>query len=151
MLIHDDWGTQRDSFFSLEVLMEMIVPSLKKVVDYCHSLGMTFELHCCGHNHGNVPAMIAAGVDCWCGQANANDLDLLAEQYKDQPIYFGLIAPEIPEGASREEVREIARQWVLAHRDQHVSLTVWFDALNRDFFDAVYEFSRKLYAGENIA
>ena len=32
-LIHDDWGTQRAPFFSVDVGREMLVPYMKKVTD----------------------------------------------------------------------------------------------------------------------
>jgi hypothetical protein len=37
VVFHDDWGSQRAPFFSLDVCMEMIVPYLKRLADFCHS------------------------------------------------------------------------------------------------------------------
>lgn len=64
---HDDWGSQKSPFFSLDVCREMIVPYLKRVIDATHKNGMIFDFHSCGHIESMVPAMIEAGVDIWCG------------------------------------------------------------------------------------
>ena len=61
----------------------MLVPHLKRVVDYCHSHGILLELHSCGHNDALVPAMVEAGVDAWCGQPMC-DKFALWEQYGDK-------------------------------------------------------------------
>ena len=83
---HDDWGAQRAPFFSLDVCMEMIVPHLKKVVDFVHNdLGIFFDMHSCGKNEMLVPAYIAAGCDSWSGQT-MNDKPMLYDKYGDKII-----------------------------------------------------------------
>lgn len=148
VLVHDDWGHQNGPFFSPNVCREMIVPYLKRLIDFCHGKGISFELHCCGRNETNVPCMIEAGVDLWGGQPELNDYEKLAEQYKDAPIMFGFGPYNIPEGASDEELREIGRRWVLRHKDHHVALCG--GNIPPVLKTAVYEFSRKQYAGEVI-
>lgn len=80
---HDDWGGQLSPFFSLQTCQEVLVPHLKRVVDYCHSHGILLELHSCGHNDALVPAMVEAGVDAWCGQPMC-DKFALWEQYGEK-------------------------------------------------------------------
>jgi hypothetical protein len=82
---HDDWGAQKAPFFSLATVREMIVPHLKKVVDYCHSRGLIFDMHSCGKNEMLVPAYIEAGCDSWGGQT-INDRPLIYAQYAGQLI-----------------------------------------------------------------
>ena len=94
---HDDWGSQRAPFFSLNTCMEMLVPYLKRVVDKAHSLGMVFTFHCCGMNEPLVPAMIEAGVDLWSGQP-LNNWDTLSPLYGDK-IFF-----DACEGPYNEEI-----------------------------------------------
>ena len=81
--LHDDWGAQRAPFFSLDTCLEMIVPHIKKVSDYCHSCGIFFDLHSCGKNEMLVPAYIAAGCDSWGGQP-INDKNFVYENYGDK-------------------------------------------------------------------
>jgi hypothetical protein len=83
---HDDWGSQRAPFFSLDVCMEMIVPALKKVNDFVHNdLGIYFDMHSCGKNELLVPGYIAAGCDSWSGQP-MNDKPMLYDKYGDKII-----------------------------------------------------------------
>ena len=148
VLVHDDWGHQNGPFFSRDVCREMIVPYLKRLVEFCHSKGLTFELHSCGRTESLVPCMIEAGVDLWAGQTAINDMEGLAEQYKDQPILFELAAPAVPEGAGEREIREIARDFVLRHRDHRVG--VLKRGASQACLDAIYEYSRRLYSGETL-
>ncbi|MCL2136497.1 MAG: methyltransferase [Coriobacteriia bacterium] len=91
--VHDDWGAQRAPFFSLDVCMEMIVPAIKKVVDFAHNeLNVPYDFHSCGKNELLVPAYIAAGTDSWGGQ-NMNDKAMLYDKYGDK-IILG-IEPDI--------------------------------------------------------
>jgi len=84
--VHDDWGAQRAPFFSLDVCMEMIVPAIKKVVDFAHNeLGVPYDFHSCGKNELLVPAYIATGTDSWSGQ-DMNDKAMLYEKYGDKII-----------------------------------------------------------------
>ncbi len=82
--LHDDWGSQRSPFFSLETCREMITPYLKRMVDFCHKHGMYFQLHSCGSNEALIPAMIEAGVDLWVPQFDANNLYEIRQKYGDR-------------------------------------------------------------------
>lgn len=97
--LHDDWGSQRSPLFSLELCMEMIVPYLKRVVDFTHKHGMYFQLHSCGCNEELVPAMLAAGVDLWIPQFTANNLESIQERYGDRIILGSrpILKPDISE------------------------------------------------------
>lgn len=114
--LHDDWGSQRASFFSLNTAMEMIVPYIKRVVDHAHEKGVFYDQHSCGKNDKLVPAYIAAGIDSWNGQ-DINDKKRLYEQYSDKLI-FG-IEPDLPSNPdfspvdlSEEEVIAGAKRFV---------------------------------------
>lgn len=108
--IHDDWGAQKDTFFSPDTAMEMIVPAMKKVTDYLHSKGLIAELHSCGMLEKQVPSIIAAGWDTWTPQA-MNDTQKIYELYGDQ-IIIGVIPDKFPPDASEEEQRAAAAAYV---------------------------------------
>lgn len=55
---HDDWGTQRNLFFSPEVWRNLIKPATKKIVDCAHAHGIIFELHCDGMIKELVPEIV---------------------------------------------------------------------------------------------
>ncbi|HSW40337.1 MAG TPA: methyltransferase [Acidobacteriota bacterium] len=108
--IHDDWGSQQETFFSPAVAAEMIVPYMKRVTDFLHAKGKYCELHSCGRLMKQVPNIIAAGWDSWCGQA-MNDTQKIYNMYGDA-ILLGVM-PDLfdPEALTEEEQREEARKY----------------------------------------
>ena len=108
--IHDDWGSQKETFFSPAVAAEMIVPYMRRVTDFIHSKGRFAEFHSCGQILKQVPNMIAAGWDAWSGQP-MNDTQKIYELYGDQ-ILIGVIPdPYDPATTSEEEQRARAREY----------------------------------------
>ena len=83
---NDDWGSQRAEFFSVDTAREMLLPYVKELVDHVHSLGMYWDLHCCGFVEGFVPLFIEAGEDSWGGQP-LNDKWKLKQLYGDKFIF----------------------------------------------------------------
>ncbi len=109
--MHDDWGSQKETFFSPALVEEMIVPHMKKVTDHIHKIGRCAELHSCGQIMKQVPNMIKAGWDTWSGQV-MNDTQAIYEQYGDK-IVIGVIPEQFdPETTSEEEQRRLAREFV---------------------------------------
>ena len=106
--IHDDWGSQKETFFSPAVAEEMIVPYMKKITGFIHSKGKICDFHSCGQIQKQVPNMIAAGWDSWAGQ-NMNDTHKIYELYGDK-ILIGVI-PDVfdPETTPEDEQRAAAR------------------------------------------
>ena len=108
--IHDDWGSQKETFFSPAIAAEMIVPYMKRVTDFIHSKGKLAELHSCGQLMKQVPNIIAAGWDAWGGQA-MNDTQKIYELYGDQ-ILLGVIPDRFdPATTTEEEQRARAREY----------------------------------------
>ena len=108
--IHDDWGSQKETFFSPAVAEEMIVPYMRRVTDFLHSKGKFAELHSCGMALKQVPNIIAAGWDCWCPQA-MNDTQLMYELYGDKLI-IGVIPDQFdPETTPEDVQRAMAREY----------------------------------------
>ncbi len=143
VLIHDDWGHQHSTFFSIDTCREMLVPYYKRVIDVVHELGLTFELHSCGKNQTLVPAMLEAGIDMWNPQS-MNDYEFLTRTYKDENIIFGLKAPdEIIPTTDRETCRKAAKEWVEKFKDYRVAVNC--SGIPFDFVMAVYEYSRIAY------
>ncbi|MCF0121070.1 MAG: methyltransferase [Oscillospiraceae bacterium] len=109
--MHDDWGSQKETFFSPALCNEMIVPYMRKVTDYIHSRGKHCELHSCGQLMKQVPNMIEAGWDAWGGQL-MNDTHKIYELYGDK-ILIGVVPdPYDVEKATVAEQRAEARKFV---------------------------------------
>ena len=124
--IHDDWGSQKETFFSPELAEKMIVPYMKRLTDYLHSRGKFCELHSCGNNYKQVENYIKAGWDAWAPQL-MNDSYKIYDDFGDK-ILIATFPQNIPEeimalptdqerGAAfaklpEEEQRRIAREYV---------------------------------------
>ena len=147
-LIHDDWGSQKETFFSPALAEEMIVPAMRKVTDYLHSRGKVCELHSCGMNMKQVPNFIKAGWDIWQGQP-MNDTHALYEQYGDQiilgvyPKSFDVNAPEeVQRAAARKFVDDFmkpGKPCILNYNDK----SLW----TLPFMDELYAYSRQRACG----
>ena len=81
---HDDWGTEKDTFFSPAMMEEMVFEPTKLLLDAIKSTGARFELHSCGRIERFVPYMIDLGVDFIQLQRRANDVPMLKEKYGDK-------------------------------------------------------------------
>ncbi|HHT17727.1 MAG TPA: methyltransferase [Papillibacter sp.] len=141
--IHDDWGSQKETFFSPELCAEMIVPYMRRVTDFLHSRGKTAELHSCGQNIKQVPNMIAAGWDAWFPQ-NIVDSQLVYEMYGDK-ILVGVDPGISAEGKTEDEMRKAARDFVDRFMQPgkpcfyHYNLSACTPA----FCEELYSYSRK--------
>ena len=142
VLIHDDWGTQNGPFFSLDTAMEMLVPYLKRVVDYIHSEGMYYEQHSCGNCTKLVPAYIAAGVDLWTPQT-MNDFDAILDMAEGSRLHIAM-PDACPPDATPEVAAELAQQWFRKYGHRQVTLAPM--AAPPAFLAEVYRLSREAFA-----
>ncbi len=81
---HDDWGTERDTFFSPAMMEEIVFEPTKLIIDAIKSRGAVFQLHSCGRIERFVPYMIDLGIDFIQLQRRANDVPMLKEKYGDR-------------------------------------------------------------------
>ena len=143
--LHDDWGSQRAPFFSLNTAREVFVPVLKKFTDKCKELGYLVELHSCGHTEMNVPAYIEAGFQTWNGMS-MNDKCALFEKYGDQFI-FGVDAPDVAGdmNASKEDLEAAAKEFCEFYiRDGKCHVVANCMRKNPYFIECVYKISREM-------
>jgi len=148
--IHDDWGAQKNPFFSNEIAYDLFVPFMRQLTDHIHSKGRYATLHSCGNVEKRVQCFIDGGIDQWDPQP-MNDTQALYEGFGDKivisvvPDYFD------PEKTSEEEQRARAR----AHVDKFYkpgkpsALGHYAGATMTEAFRLeAYEYSRKKYCGE---
>lgn len=107
--VHDDWGSQKSSFFSPATAEEMIVPHMKRFTDHIHSKGKYCHLHSCGCLMNQVENFIKAGWDAWDPQP-MNDSIALYEKYGDQ-IIIGVMPKDMDKVGTDEEERQKAREF----------------------------------------
>ena len=111
---NDDWGSEKDTFYSESYLEAMIYGPTKRFVDYVKSTGdICFEHHCCGRIERFVPYMIDIGADILQIQRRANDIPMLKRKYGDK---IGFCSPleglEPNAGVTREVWLEKVRQTI---------------------------------------
>jgi hypothetical protein len=144
---HDDWGSQKDPFFSEEIARKLFLPNMKTLCDHIHSKGRYTSLHSCGHVESRVNIFIEAGIDQWDPQT-MNDTHKLYDEVGDKIIISVVPTPFDPAKTSEEAQRQAARDHVdrfckpgkpsmLGHYANPMATQV--------FKDEAYEYSRKLY------
>ena len=147
--IHDDWGSQKETFFAPSVAEEMIVPYMRTVNDFLHSKGKYTEFHCCGQNLKQVPNMIKAGWDCWSPQA-MNDTWTEYELYGDK-IIIGVMPEQFdPSKLSEAEQRQKAREFVDRFMKPGKPCVLNYNGMGvvtKAYAAELYEYSRKKCCG----
>ncbi|MBR4395303.1 MAG: methyltransferase [Eubacteriaceae bacterium] len=147
--IHDDWGAQKNPFFSMDIAYEFFVPYMRDLTDHMHSYGKYVTLHSCGNNEKRVQAFIDGGFDQWDPQP-MNDTHALYEEFGDKMI-FGIIPDQFdPEKTSVDEQRAAARAYVdKFYKPGKVSMfNLYAGPVMTDAFkEEVYVYSRKKYGG----
>ena len=147
-VIHDDWGSQKETFFSPAIPAEMIVPYMRKVTDFIHSRGKFCDFHSCGQILKQVPNMIDAGWDSWVGQ-DMNDTQSIYEMHGDK-IIIGVI-PDLfdPAAVSEEEQRAAARAYADKYCDPEKPSTLNYAGavlLTPAYREELYKRSRERYS-----
>ena len=147
--INDDWGSQRETFFSPAMVAEMIVPYMRSVTDFIHSNNRFCDLHSCGLLYKQIPNMIDAGWDSWSPQLVINDSQQLHDAYGDKIIIGAIPAPFDPETTSEDEQRAIARDYADKFCDPKKPTMLNFYSgmrLPRAFREELYIRSRENYS-----
>ncbi len=147
--MHDDWGSQKETFFLPALVEEMIVPYMRRVTDFLHSKGKSCELHSCGQNYKQVPNMIKAGWDMWIPQA-MNDTQKIYENYGDK-IIIAVMPDKVSPDASEEEQRAAARAFVDKFMQPGKPCLMSYHDMSmctKAYMEELYEYSRKKAGGE---
>ena len=106
---HDDWGTERDTFFSEQMMEDIVYQPTKRLFDHIHSRNVIIQHHCCGNIKRFVPYQIQLGVDFLQIQARANDVPAFKAKWGDQ---IGFEVGVTPSGRSKEAVIEAVHELV---------------------------------------
>ncbi len=152
--IHDDWGSQKDTFFSPAVVSEMIVPPMRRVTGFIRSRNRFADLHCCGSNIKQVPNMIAAGFNSWTPQT-MNDIEKIYDLYGDRLIIGTMPRTYDVENSTEEEQRAYARAYAdkYCRPDKPSALSLYSTPMNgpnlltNAFREELYKQSRINYGG----
>jgi hypothetical protein len=80
----DDWGTERDTFFSEAMMEEQVLEPTRKLVEHVHNKGIYFMLHSCGCVGRFLKYMIDMKVDLLQLQRRANDMPAMKAEFGDK-------------------------------------------------------------------
>ncbi len=93
IMYHDDWGTERDSFFSERTMDEVVFEPTEIFLKHVKETGVKIDFHSCGKIERFLPYYIALGSDFLQLQARCNDLVGYKEKYGDKIGFDVYILP----------------------------------------------------------
>ena len=107
--IHDDWGTEKDAFFSPAMMEELLYEPTKRIIDHVHNLGKMYQFHCCGKIDRFMPTMVELQTESTQIQRRVNDIPEYKRLYGDK---IGFMAPleGWKPGLSDEEIAAVVRE-----------------------------------------
>jgi hypothetical protein len=148
--IHDDYGMERNMFFSVDAWRELIKPHLQKIVDACHDCGIIYEHHSCGYIVPILDDFVEMGIEAWNPVQYANDPPALFKKYSGKLTLVGgfndrlfvdiAASEEDKEAAVREIVRLGADCGTFVPRPAS-GYEAYLDMINK----AIYEYNKPIY------
>lgn len=81
MTLHDDWGTEKDAFFSPKMMEELVYEPTKRIINHVKSKGCAFMMHSCGNVTRFIPYLIDMGADLLQIQRRAVDIPAMKQKY----------------------------------------------------------------------
>jgi hypothetical protein len=145
---HDDWGTERDTFFSEAMMEDMVFEPTKKIFDFMRSRDICIEHHCCGNIKRFVPYMIKAGADFIQIQARANDMAGFKKRYGRDLGFNAMITPK---DRGKKALIEAIREMVDTFGSLGGLYASVFAPTEEDEWDGImelYYYSREFYDNE---
>lgn len=112
LMMHDDWGNQKNMFFSPEMWRKFFKEPERRMVKRCQELGMHYMHHSCGYIEPIIPDLVEIGVESWHGGSPGNDLKKIKAEYGDKLIFAGGVDPQVTDTghATEEEIRAEVRR-----------------------------------------
>ena len=72
--LHDDWGTQKSTFMSVDTWKELLSGPMSRIVKHTREKGIHLQIHSCGKVEPIVPEMLEAGIEHWSSCQSMNDI-----------------------------------------------------------------------------
>ncbi len=112
LMMHDDWGNQKNTFISPELWREIFKEPEKRMVDRCHELGMYYMHHSCGYVETLIEDFVEIGIDSWHAVSPVNNLEKIKSEYGDRLIFGGGVDPQVTDipGQDEEVIRSEVRR-----------------------------------------
>jgi hypothetical protein len=150
--IHDDWGTEKDTFFSPQMMEELVFGPTKRIINHIKSKGCAYMQHSCGNVTRFIPYMIDMGTDLLQIQRRAVDIPAMKAKYGDK-IGFNVGVEGLIPGVSvpREEMIEKVRSTVDVYGKGggcYINIFERDPKLLWDSITELYAYSREFYDKE---
>ncbi|MCQ2406722.1 MAG: hypothetical protein MJ067_05875 [Oscillospiraceae bacterium] len=140
--IHDDWGTERDTFFSPKMLEELLYEPTKKMIDFAHSKGVIYQFHNCGANKRFLPYFADIGAEFFQLQRRVNDLPAYKKEWGNKIGYYAGVEGFAPgKKFSHDEIVNLVRASV----DTFAPGGGWLAAIFGSDPEAMWDLSSELY------
>jgi len=113
----DDWGTELNTFISLELWTDFFKPRYKKIFDACHSKGWDVWMHSCGKINEFIPSFIEIGLNVInMQQPTTNGIEEIGKRFSGKICFLSLcdIQHTLPFKSSNEieeEASELLKHW----------------------------------------
>jgi len=139
----DDLAYKNGPLFSPRCYREQLLPSHRRVVEFCHAQGWPAILHSCGNITALVPALLEAGLDCLQAlEVKAGvDLAFLVAEYGQDVCFMGgvdvraLFADDVAEMErevkSKLDVGMSSPRGYVFHSDHSIPPQVTFERYGR--------------------
>jgi hypothetical protein len=149
---HDDWGTEKDTFFSARMLEDIVLPPTKRIIDHIHAKGVAFQHHCCGNITRFLPYMVDLGIDYLQIQRRAVDIPAAKNKYGDKIGFNTSIEGLKPDATyTKDEVLSMVRHTVDTYCQNGGFFTSFMAMEPELMWDAeneFYAYSREFYDKE---
>lgn len=153
---HDDWGTARAPFFSIDMWKETIFPATVRIVKALHDMGIKVIFHNCGRIDAFVPWLVDEIHADVLQIQTINDIGNIVKTYGDRTTVHIRPNPEIlyDPATTPERARAHARELVDAygtHANPGAGILMSCFALKEDVYDAfddeIFNYSLEKYKG----
>jgi hypothetical protein len=152
MTLHDDWGTEKDTFFSPQMMETLLFEPTKRVISHIKSKGAAYMQHTCGNVTRFIPYMIDMGTDLLQIQRRAVDIPAMKQKYGDRIGFNAMlegVVPGVP--FPREELLQKVRETVDIYGKGGGCYLNLFDPDPERLWDTMaelYAYSREYYDNE---
>ena len=149
--VHDDWGTEKDAFFSPAMMEELLFEPTKRIIDHVHALGKLYEFHNCGRVEKFMDAFCALGPEFMQLQRRVNDTPKYKALYGDRLGFnTGIEGMERGKRCSKAEQARLIDESVALYGPGGGFLPAFYGADPESLWDAYAELycaGRELYEG----
>ncbi|MGI6216745.1 MAG: uroporphyrinogen decarboxylase family protein [Coriobacteriales bacterium] len=109
VLVHDDLGSAKGPFFSLDMYRELLKPAHMKIGETIDKYDVIHMHHSCGYMQTFIPDLLETGVDGFHPVQSCNNRAEVAKTYSDQACFWISIDAALDGDNSEEAVRNEVR------------------------------------------